>query len=125
MSHKSPSDQAERLCRQGSCGVNMNADATHWFREHSIAAVAGDMLDLERFVRPEVVQAQRDQDNGMVLSEHQNSLPTPIMPVGELWDLGDLSTKCASLGRYTFLLTCSASSLADSRYSLSNGLAMF
>lgn len=58
-------------------------------------------------------------------SLHASMLPLWGMPIGELWDLEELSRTCTELGRWTFLLTSTPINVPGGVGSPPNALAMF
>jgi hypothetical protein len=56
---------------------------------------------------------------------HQYFLALFGLPIGELWDLKALSEKCASLKRWTFLLTSIPLNVPGSIGSPPNAIAVF
>ncbi|KAE8331435.1 hypothetical protein BDV39DRAFT_201086 [Aspergillus sergii] len=80
--------------KKACVGVSATEDTVSWIWNRHFAAVAGDALAWESVPYP----VDRP-------SLHQHLIPMFGMPIGELWDLEELASTCARLGRYSFLLT--------------------
>jgi kynurenine formamidase len=78
-------------------GPGLDGSCAEWLHETSAAAVAADNLAVE-YVE------MADFNEGMPLPLHMFCLRDMGMPLGEMFDLEQLSTDCASDGRYTFML---------------------
>jgi Putative cyclase len=95
-----------------------------------VAAVAADNPALEawppsRLATPEQRAALKSDPMVSVdISLHFSLLPLLGMPIGELWDLGELAADCASDGRYEALLTSSPLNLVAGVASPPNALAI-
>ncbi|KAF2416023.1 hypothetical protein EJ08DRAFT_673788 [Tothia fuscella] len=72
---------------------------------------------------PPLINGKEGEVNQLVL--HQDFLGLFGLPIGELWDLQALPEHCASIGRYTFLLTSSPLNVPGSTGSPPNALAIF
>ncbi|KAE8154402.1 hypothetical protein BDV25DRAFT_147641 [Aspergillus avenaceus] len=77
-------------------GLNQEQDILDWLHDCYFAAVAGDSPTFESWPPP--------FEKGFL---HQNILALWGMPLGEMWDLEAISSRCRELGRWTFFL-CSA-----------------
>ena len=97
--------QGELMGSHRTCGVTGTIDTAKWVWNKHFAAVAGDMIAFEHIppINPET--GKEDTVAGLVL--HQYFLALFGMPIGELWDLKELSETCKKLNRYSFLLTVS------------------
>ena len=120
---QSDEKQAELMGSHRTCGVTGNVDTAKWHWNKHFAAVAGDMIAYEHIppTRPET------GEDGTIaeLVLHQYFLALFGMPIGELWDLKELSETCKKLGRYSFLLTSSPLNYPGSIGSPPNALALF
>ncbi|MEU3711656.1 cyclase family protein [Streptomyces catenulae] len=77
----------------------LSVHTPRWFHERDVAAVANDTLTFEIFP-PEI--------EGAWLAVHALHLVEMGMLQGQNWNLEELSTTCAELGRHTFLLSAVA-----------------
>ncbi|OCF54101.1 hypothetical protein L486_08424 [Kwoniella mangroviensis CBS 10435] len=77
-----------------SCGVKADEELYKWHWDNGIAAVASDCPSYETWPT-----APGE------LSCHQVFLAGWGLPIGELFDLRELSKQCQKLGRWTFFLT--------------------
>lgn len=128
-----PKAQAEMLKGHASAGLVGNEDSARWIWNHHFAAVAGDAIGFETFPpasggmhnigTPPPFFTSNTTDLKAVL--HQYLLAFFGMPVGELWDLKNLSIKCAELKRWTFFLTSSPLNIPGGIASPPNALAIF
>lgn len=76
-------------------GVDGSQEMIKWHWDNAFAAVAGDTNAYESW--------PPTRESGV--SCHEVFLNGWGMPIGELWDLEELSRVCSELGRWTFLLT--------------------
>ncbi|KAJ5382249.1 hypothetical protein N7517_000160 [Penicillium concentricum] len=74
-------------------GVANTIETVHWLYDKHFSAVASDTLSFESWPYPEACCL------------HEWLLCQWGTPIGELWDLEQLSRKCASLGKWSFFLT--------------------
>ena len=81
----------------GSPGLS--ASALPWLHEHDVGAIAFDNGAVE--VRPDTVN---DWETFTYSPVHAIALRDMGMPMGEIWDLEELSELCAELEQYDFLL---------------------
>jgi kynurenine formamidase len=95
-----------------------------------IAAVASDTPSVEvwppgAFTTHEERVAAKDDPAAMVDTYmHGEVLPLLGLPLGELWDTGQLARYCASAGRWTCLITAAPNNLSGGAGSPSNALAI-
>ena len=75
-------------------GLDPGEPIVAWLWDHRVAAVVADNPGLEAL--------KVDPAAGYL---HRLLIPLLGMPIGEFWDLEDLSTACERHGRYSFLLT--------------------
>ncbi|KAI7089324.1 hypothetical protein KC356_g2534 [Hortaea werneckii] len=76
-------------------GLQSNEKTVRWLYDHHFAAVAGDAVAFEAWPPP--------LESGWCL--HEWLLTMWGTPIGELWNLEELSKVCAREGRWTFFLT--------------------
>lgn len=114
--------QAELMGSHRTCGVTGNEETAKWFWNKHFAAVAGDAIAFEH-----IPPVKPDGSEGSVaeLVLHQYFLALFGMPIGELWDLKDLSETCKRLNRYSFLLTSVPLNVPGGIGSPPNALALF
>ncbi|KAK1977032.1 putative cyclase-domain-containing protein [Colletotrichum cereale] len=105
-------------------GMHGSLESVRWLWNHHVSAVASDSWGFEALpaVKDEV-GSQDDLGEDAVL--HPWLLSMFGMPIGELWDLKELSLHCAETGRYSFLLTSAPLNLPGLVASPPNALAMF
>lgn len=77
-------------------GIETSVDVVRWLWNAHVAAVATDTPALEAAPKH---GAERDQE-----TLHAHLLVYLGMPIGELWDMEELSEACAADGQYTFFL---------------------
>ncbi|KAI1495177.1 hypothetical protein F5X96DRAFT_676005 [Biscogniauxia mediterranea] len=97
-------------------GVDGGVEMAKWHWDNAFAAVASDTSGYE------VMPFSRSA-NGMSL--HEIFLSGWGMPIGEFWDLEELSKVCQKLGRWTFLLTSVPLNLENGIASPPNAMATF
>ena len=107
-------DLAKREVR-AFVGVKGDREMIKWHWDNRFAAVAGDTNAYEQWPPP--------RDDGV--SCHEVFLSGWGMPIGEVWDLEELSRTCKRLGRWTFFLSSSPLNLENGVASPSNAIAMF
>ncbi|QIW97636.1 hypothetical protein AMS68_003154 [Peltaster fructicola] len=76
-------------------GLQNNETTVRWLYDHHFAAVAGDTVAFEAWPPP--------LEAGWCL--HEWLLVQFGTPIGEMWDLENLSRACESAGRWSFFLT--------------------
>ncbi|KAA8646792.1 uncharacterized protein ATNIH1004_005467 [Aspergillus tanneri] len=96
-------EQAASLASHRVCGVEGSKAMARWLWNHQFVAVASDTLAVEAM--PPMENGQEEQPWKLVL--HQWCLSLMGMPLGELWDLHQLSQACHEAQRYSFFLTSS------------------
>ncbi|KAL3485454.1 hypothetical protein BJX62DRAFT_242952 [Aspergillus germanicus] len=80
---------------RASIGVEASEEAFRWHWEQQFAAVASDTVAYEAWPSP--------KPWGVCM--HEVFLSGWGMPIGECWDLEELSEACRQLNRWTFLMT--------------------
>lgn len=95
-------------------GLSASDEVKDFLHDTYFAAAASDNANFEAWPPP-----------GFEESLHASMLPLWGMPIGELWDLEGLSTKCQELGRWTFLVTSAPGNVPGGVGSPPNALAMF
>lgn len=101
----------------GGAGVESSVRAAKWFWNHHFAAAGGDSMAFE------CVDFGSGPENILVL--HQHFLSLFGMPIGELWDLKELSEACAARKKWTFMLTSVPLNYPGCVGSPPNALAIF
>jgi len=101
----------------GSAGVRGDTDMARWIWNSRFCAVAGDTTAFE------VIPPIEGTINDLVI--HQYCLAAFGMPIGELWDLKELSKTCEKLGRWSFLVTSVPLRVPGLVGSPPNALALF
>jgi kynurenine formamidase len=81
----------------GGPAPGLSLTTAGWLHDSEIAAIATDTWGFE--VRPNEFDVPAFQPL------HQVVIPNIGLTIGEMWDLEELSTACAGLGRYDFLLS--------------------
>jgi kynurenine formamidase len=101
--------------REQNCaiGVANTMETVHWLYNKHFSAVASDTLSFEAWPYPE----------GCCL--HEWLLCQWGTPIGELWDLEQLSRTCASLGKWSFFLTSAPLHIKGGIGSPPNAIAIF
>ncbi|GAB7365904.1 hypothetical protein MBLNU230_g7232t1 [Neophaeotheca triangularis] len=115
--------QAELMGTHRTCGVQGDKETAKWFWNQHFAAVAGDMIAFEHIPPTDPETGKEGAVSQLQL--HQWFLALFGMPIGELWDLKQLSETCKKLGRYTFLLSSSPLNVPGAIGSPPNAIAMF
>ncbi|KAL3480558.1 putative cyclase [Aspergillus californicus] len=100
---------------RASCGVEATAESIRWHWEQQFAAVASDTVAYEVWPSPKLW--------GVCM--HEVLLSGWGMPIGECWDLEELSTRCKELKRWSFMLTSQPLNLAGGVASPPNAIAVF
>ncbi|KIW11218.1 hypothetical protein PV08_10518 [Exophiala spinifera] len=96
-------------------GVEASEEMLRWHWDSQFAAVASDTNAYESW------PPAKPWD----VSCHEVLLSGWGMPIGEVWDLEELSETCRALGKWTFLITSSPLNLNGGVASPSNALAIF
>jgi hypothetical protein len=109
-------EQAAKM-GSGSAGVRGDVDMARWLWNSGFAAVAGDSPAFE------VIPPIKGTINDLVI--HQYCLAAFGMPIGELWDLKELSRTCKRVGRWSFLVTSAPLRVPGLVGSPPNALALF
>src|SRR6478736_9132678 len=81
----------------GGAAPGLSFTSADWLHRTEIAAIATDTWGFE--VRPNEFDVPAFQPL------HQVVIPNLGLTVGEMWDLEELASECARLGRYDFLLS--------------------
>ena len=95
-------------------GLESSDDMKDFLHDTYFAAAATDSATFESWPPPSPAS-----------SLHASMLPLWGMPIGELWDLEELSVTCKELGRWDFLLTSAPVNVPGGVGSPPNALAMF
>jgi hypothetical protein len=105
-------------------GVEGTEDMLRWIWDQGFAAVAGDAVSFEVYPRQD---EYRTDDGGTVpgLLMHEYLIAGWGMPVGELFDLEELSRTCQRLGRWEFFITSAPLNMPGGVSSPPNCLAIF
>ncbi|KAJ5921254.1 hypothetical protein N7466_009580 [Penicillium verhagenii] len=102
----------------GLLGLEATSESLRWLWESRFAAVAGDSPSFER--------APLDGPfNGPDVSVHQWALAGWGLPLGEMFDLEELSVVARGLGRYSFFLTSVPIKVPGGVASPPNAVAIF
>ncbi len=97
-------------------GIETSEDMARWLWNLHIAAVATDTPALEATPK---YGAERERE-----TLHTHLLVYFGMPIGELWDLEELSTACAADNRYSFFLSSAPLKLPGAVGSPPNAVAI-
>ena len=81
----------------GGPAPGLSLTTAGWLHDTEIAAIATDTWGFE--VRPNEFDVPAFQPL------HQVAIPNLGLTIGEMWDLEELASECARLGRYDFLLS--------------------
>ncbi|KAJ5408833.1 hypothetical protein N7509_002716, partial [Penicillium cosmopolitanum] len=100
---------------RASCGVEATEAAIRWHWEQGFSAVASDTVAYEQWPSP--------KHWGVCM--HEVFLSGWGMPIGECWDLEELSETCRMLRRWTFMLTSQPLNLPGGVASPPNATAIF
>ncbi|KAF5328690.1 hypothetical protein D9619_011693 [Psilocybe cf. subviscida] len=95
-------------------GLRQGMEEVQWLWDHHFAAVAADTPAFE--VRPNKLEKW---------NLHDYLLPLWGTPIGEFFDLEELSKVCKELGRYSFFVTSSPLNVVNGIASPPNALAIF
>lgn len=88
--------QLPQRVKRASMGVEASEEMLKWHWENAFAAVAGDTVAYESW--------PSSKPNRFELSCHEVFLSGWGMPIGESFDLEELSRRCAETGRWSFAL---------------------
>ncbi|PHH89204.1 hypothetical protein CDD83_6508 [Cordyceps sp. RAO-2017] len=105
-------------------GLEGSEDVLRWLWDTGFAAVAGDAVAFEAYP-PAPSWARPDGPDVPGLSLHERLLAGFGVPIGELFDLEELSRTCAELGRWHFFVTSSPLNMPGGVSSPPNCLAIF
>lgn len=125
-----PTERAAMADRYQTPGLRAGEATSRLLWDLHVSAIAADNPALEawppsRLATPEQRAALKEDPMVSVdISLHFSLLPLLGMPIGELWDLGELAADCASDGRYEALLTSSPLNLVSGVASPPNALAI-
>ncbi|KAJ5184014.1 hypothetical protein N7492_001630 [Penicillium capsulatum] len=100
---------------RASCGVEATEESIRWHWEQGFAAVASDTVAYEQW----------PSAKSWGVSMHEVFLSGWGMPIGECWDLEELSQTCRELGRWTFMLTSQPLYMPGGVASPANATAIF
>lgn len=116
--HRLTDEEKERLGGRddrASCGLEATEESIRWHWEQGFAAVASDTVAYEQWPSPKP----------WGVSMHEVFLSGWGMPIGECWDLEELSQACQELGRWTFMLTSQPLCVPGGVASPANATAIF
>jgi hypothetical protein len=99
-------------------GVEQSEAMLRWHWDHAFAAVCGDTYAYECW------PAKPKDDGFRVKLNHEVFLSGWGMPIGELFDLEELSKKCDELNKYSFLLVAAPLNVVGGVASTSNTVAL-
>ncbi|KAH8882034.1 hypothetical protein GQ53DRAFT_798986 [Thozetella sp. PMI_491] len=102
----------------GSIGLEATKQSLRWLWENRFAAVAGDAPTFER---SPITGPYNDPE----INLHQWCIAGWGMPLGELFDLEDLSKECKRLGRWSFFVTSMPLKVPGGVASPPNAMAIF
>ncbi|KAM4064946.1 putative cyclase domain-containing protein [Hirsutella rhossiliensis] len=105
-------------------GVEGTEEMLRWLWDEGFAAVAGDSISFEVYP-PLESYPREDQDDEPGLFLHERLLAGMGVPIGELFDLEELSRTCRGLGRWEFFVTSSPLNMPGGVSSPPNCLALF
>ncbi|KAF7190310.1 hypothetical protein HII31_08641 [Pseudocercospora fuligena] len=94
-------------------GVEQSQDMVNFLHDTYFSAVAGDQPGFEKW--PPLPN--------LVL--HSILLPLWGLPIGEMWDLEELSKVCREKGQYTFFFASTPANVPGGVGSISNAMAVF
>ncbi|EFQ36695.1 hypothetical protein CGRA01v4_06134 [Colletotrichum graminicola] len=105
-------------------GMHGSLESVRWLWNRRIAAVASDSWGFEALpaVKEEIGSSDGLGEDSVL---HPWLLSMFGMPIGELWDLKELSVHCLKTGRYSFLLSSVPLNLPGLVASPPNAIAMF
>ncbi|KAJ5820370.1 hypothetical protein N7474_005961 [Penicillium riverlandense] len=112
--------EEEKECLGGrddraSIGLESTEDSIRWHWDNGFAAVASDTVAYEGW----------PSTKPWGMSMHEVFLSGWGMPIGECWDLEELSSTCRALGRWTFMLTSQPLCIPGGVASPANATAVF
>lgn len=125
-----PTTKAAMAERYQTPGLRAGPDTSRVLWDLHVAAVASDNPALEAWPPAKLATSEQrsalknDPLVSMEISLHFSLLPLLGMPIGELWDLGDLAADCDRDRRYEALLTSSPLNLVGGVASPPNALAV-
>lgn len=106
-------------------GVEGNEDMLRWIWDRGFAAVAGDAVSFEVYPKQESYPGPVDGETVPGLLMHEYLLAGWGMPVGEMFDLEELSRTCQKLGRWDFFVSSAPLNMPGGVSSPPNCLAIF
>lgn len=107
-------------------GIEATLAVLEFLWDGGFAAVAGDCPGFEAW--PPAGAKGEGEEEGMVVMEsgmHQTLLAGFGMPIGEMWDLEELSRECERQGRWTFFLSSMPLNVVGGVASPPNAVAIF
>ena len=105
-------------------GVEGTEEMLRWIWDEGFAAVAGDAVSFEVYP-PQKSYARADGAEVQGLFMHEYLIAGWGLPVGELFDLEELSLTCQQLGRWEFFVTSAPLNMPGGVSSPPNCLAIF
>ncbi|KAI1454270.1 hypothetical protein F4805DRAFT_329406 [Annulohypoxylon moriforme] len=115
-------EDLEKLQSAKIAGMHGVLDSVKWLWNKHFVAVAGDGWAFEALM-PLKEDGTQGGPNDLFL--HPWLLSMFGMPIGELWDLKELSEHCKASGRYSFMLTSAPLNIPGLIGSPPNALAIF
>lgn len=118
---------------RASCGVEATEAAIRWHWEQGFSAVASDTVAYEQWPSPkpwDVCMHEVGNKYFRLAMQHTDQCAQVFlsgwgMPIGECWDLEELSQTCSTLGRWTFMLTSQPLNIPGGVASPPNATAIF
>ncbi|KAL6412333.1 Cornichon [Ilyonectria robusta] len=105
-------------------GVEGTEEMLRWIWDEGFAAVAGDAVSFEVYP-PQKSYQGADGSEVQGLFMHEYLIAGWGLPIGELFDLEELSRKCQELGRWEFFVSSSPLNMPGGVSSPPNCLAIF
>ncbi|KAJ5263390.1 hypothetical protein N7478_010995 [Penicillium angulare] len=110
---------------RASCGVEATEESIRWHWEQGFAAVASDTVAYEAWPSPKTWGVSMHEASFQLKKIFAVFLSGWGMPIGECWDLEELSRTCQALGRWTFMLTSQPLNVPGGVASPANATAIF
>ncbi|KAF4504222.1 hypothetical protein G6O67_008398 [Ophiocordyceps sinensis] len=105
-------------------GLEGTEEVLRWLWDQGFAAVAGDSVSFEVYP-PRELYSRQDGDDVPGLFLHERLLAGMGVPIGELFDLEELSRTCRDMARWDFFVTSSPLNMPGGVSSPPNCLAIF
>ncbi|MCJ1304219.1 hypothetical protein MMC08_007031 [Hypocenomyce scalaris] len=110
-----PEDEGPFDINHTHLGVDPSMETIEWIWDSNFSAIAGDALSFECI----------PATDGTRLKLHGYALPGWGMPIGELFDLEELSRLCEKHKRWSFFLTYCPMNIVGGAATISNTMAIF